>query len=521
MVVGTTPVGTWVEADEHALRFLVHDAAGLDLLFDGRRVWSFGALKGELQPDGSRVVTWPDPIRTRLDGRTTLTLRDSQTHAVLAEGEVAFGQSDSRVELVDSAGRPIALHKWGRLQRPFESMPAADIDAYLDFVETLMTVLREECQVEPFLAFGALLGAIRSGRLIGHDVDVDIGYFSEHTYPVDVMRETFHIERVLRSHGWRVDLDNAMFIQVFAPSVGGVQRNVDIFTCFAGADGLLYQANDVTTKGSRSTVLPTSQVEVEGRLLPAPHDPQAFLVAAYGPSWRVPDPTFSYGANAERRRLRGWTGGLREERARWRQHFSAGGGRERPPPSVFAHEVLPALRETDVDLVLDVGCGLGADTLFFADEGFDALGLDVVPSLLSSNRRAARSSGSRAEFAVLNLGATRSVLSVAARVARRPGVPAVFARGVVHELTDASQDGFWRFCAMVLRGGGRSYLEFEVGRRSRRTGPYNDRRPAGATPASVLRQVARFGAAEVHRSDIVSETELAGPKLCRLTLEWP
>ena len=333
-------------ADENQLAYDVPGASSFDLLFDGRRVWSFSADKGVVDPDdpsGLRRVPWPEPIRTRLDGHARIALRDPRTKTVLVTTDVAFGTSAGRVELVDDAGRPLALHKWGKLQRPFEAMPPEDLDAYLDFVDTLMDVLRTECGVEPFMSFGALLGAVRSGRLIGHDVDIDIGYFSETRYPVDMILEGMRIERVLRTHGWRVIRDNAAFIQVFAPSVGGVARNVDIFTSWVDVDGNLYQANDITTRGSRDDVVPLSEVELEGRMVPAPRNTELFLQAAYGPSWRVPDPTFSYGFNYERRRMRGWIGGLREERARWREHFVGAGGRERGEPSDFAHTVLPRL----------------------------------------------------------------------------------------------------------------------------------------------------------------------------------
>ena len=511
-------------ADENQLAYDVPGASSFDLLFDGRRVWSFSADKGVVDPDdpsGLRRVPWPEPIRTRLDGHARIALRDPRTKTVLVTTDVAFGTSAGRVELVDDAGRPLALHKWGKLQRPFEAMPPEDLDAYLDFVDTLMDVLRTECGVEPFMSFGALLGAVRSGRLIGHDVDIDIGYFSETRYPVDMILEGMRIERVLRTHGWRVIRDNAAFIQVFAPSVGGVARNVDIFTSWVDVDGNLYQANDITTRGSRDDVVPLSEVELEGRMVPAPRNTELFLQAAYGPSWRVPDPTFSYGFNYERRRMRGWIGGLREERARWREHFVGAGGRERGEPSDFAHTVLPRLQADSVDEVIDLGCGDGRDSFFFASHGLRVLGLDVVPSLVRSNAGTAKATGLPVEFDVVSLGSLRSVLPVAARVARRDGTRAVYARHVVDELTLASQKGFWRFCSMVLRDGARLHLEFTVRLGNGHLRPYTERHAFPVTPASVMRAVERYGAVEIDRSvEPATPGSSRGPKICRMTLEW-
>ena len=68
----------------------------------------------------------------------------------------------------------------------------------------LLTDLREQCQVEAFLNFGALLGAIREGGMLGHDSDIDLAYVSPHTSPADVILESYGIERGLRALGWPV-----------------------------------------------------------------------------------------------------------------------------------------------------------------------------------------------------------------------------------------------------------------------------------------------------------------------------
>lgn len=511
-------------ADEARLRFDVPDTPALELLMDGRRVWSFSTSKARREGRRSsdwRSIEWPEPIRKRLDGQATLELRIPADGQVVARRECTFGSGLGRVSMVDDRGRPIAVHKWGRAQRPFEAMPPEDIAAYLDFVDEVMAALREDCAVESFISFGALLGAVRSGRLIGHDVDIDIGYFSEARYPVDAIRESFRMERALRARGWRVIRDNGGFLQVFTKAVGGVWRNLDIFTCFAGADGNLYQVNDVTTTGDRSDVLPLGRIELEGRMMPVPHNPELFLTAAYGPTWRVPDPTFSYGFNYDRRRMRGWTGGLREERFRWREHYDKTGLEPAHHPSDFARSVLPLLRESGVEDVVDVGCGTAADSFYFAENGLRVLGLDIIPRLVTHDADMASQRGLDAQFSVLSLGSLRDVLSAGARVARRPGRRAVYARHLVDELTPGSQEGFWRFCSMVLRGGGRSYLEFTVSRRLRAR-PFNDREPHPVTPATVLAAVERYGAVEVSRS-FAQHRDAAprAPRICRLTLEWP
>lgn len=515
------PSDGYLSADETALRFDAPDATVLDLLIDDRRIWSFSTDSCTRDKSGRWVKPWPEPIAKRLDGVATLTLRNTATNDVLAQRELRFGSGEGRVSMVDDLGRPLAMHKWGKLQQPFDAMGGDVLANYLDFVDDLMRILREECGVESFMSFGALLGARRSGKLIGHDVDIDIGYFSEHTYPVDVMRESFAIERVLRRHNVRTVRDNGGFLQVFAKGIAGRERNVDIFSCWVDGEGGLFQINDIATTGTRETVLPVRQIELEGRTVPAPRDIETFLVAAYGEGWRVPDPTFSYGFTPGRRRMRGWTGGLREEWARWRDHYRDPATREVGEPSDFARAVLPDMRAHGVAEVVDIGCGPGADTLFFARNGLSAVGLDLISSVVKPAAGQAKEEGLPAVLQVLNLGSVRDTLHTGAMLARRPGPRAVFARHIADELSRSSQPQLWLLCSMLLRGGGRSYLEFTIGAGKGRARPFSDRDAMPINPRAVLDATARYGAVEVDRT--VTETpggKRRASRVCRMTLEW-
>ena len=56
-------------------------------------------------------------------------------------------------------------------------------------MERILDALHE-IGIEAFPAYGTLLGAVREGRLLGHDSDADLGYVSRRTVPVDVIRES-------------------------------------------------------------------------------------------------------------------------------------------------------------------------------------------------------------------------------------------------------------------------------------------------------------------------------------------
>ena len=104
-----------------------------------------------------------------------------------------------QVSVTDKAGHPVVLDKWGRLIRPLQRRGhLGHRRAACDAVERLLDDLHDAAGVPAFIAYGTLLGAVRNGRLIGHDNDVDLAYVSRKPFPVDVVREGFAVERALR-----------------------------------------------------------------------------------------------------------------------------------------------------------------------------------------------------------------------------------------------------------------------------------------------------------------------------------
>ena len=88
------------------------------------------------------------------------------------------------------------------------------------------------------------------------------------------------------------------------------------------------------------TILPLREVELMGRMVPAPNRPEELLAATYGEGWRVPDPSFQY--HTPRwlsRRLGGWFGGLKTHRKYWDTFYNSYPQRRLRQPSDFARWV--------------------------------------------------------------------------------------------------------------------------------------------------------------------------------------
>ncbi|GCD91620.1 hypothetical protein [Nocardioides sp. LS1] len=515
---------TGARVDDAGLHFPAGFSGSADVYFDDHMAWSFSA---EPAGSGATHVEWPKRMKRWLDGASAVRVVAGEEE--LFAGDVSFGSGEGRVRFVDKDGIPVMIDKWGLLQRPFSGRDASVVEQMVDITDQILEVMRQECGVEGWIAFGTLLGAAREGKVIGHDSDVDLAYLSEQPTPAEMVVELHRIGRALRRHGMNVLNKSGAFITVVFTSPDGGMSSIDIYTCFYVGD-LLYETATVRTPVPRSAILPLTEMMFEGRMLPAPADPDAMLTVSYGPNWRVPDPSFRHEPGPEiTTRFDGWFSSLMRQRRDWERHLADLAGEEGHGPSGFAGWVADQIAgESHSVRVVEVGAGTGEDALLLASRGIDVLALDYARQSLRRPARLARRGKLPATFDTLNLYDLRDVLTRGALVSRdREHEQAVYARDLLETLDPDGAENFWRLAAMALRGGGRAYLE---GRSLSRHDAGEARAEHGGgrlhpvDPRVVEGDATRAGGRVVHREGFQAAGAAAHggpPARWRMIVEWP
>jgi SAM-dependent methyltransferase len=509
-----------VRVDDEGIRARSDAEVVLDVLFDGRRIWSFWLHRDGQSRGSTSVVPWPSALSRFLDGTTRLRLVAHVTGEVVYDEEVRLGDGrDDRIAVVNDRGLPLGIDKSLRLAQTFDTRSAEQVTPLLDSIEEVLAALRK-AGVDAFPAYGTLLGAVRGGRLIGHDSDADLGYVSEHTHPVDVVRESFALQRALADMGYRISRYSGAAFKVEVLEADGSVRGLDVFGGFL-AGGYLNLMGEIRTPFRREWIFPLGTTTLEGRELPAPADTDAFLTATYGPGWRVPDPAYRFETpTSTRRRLNGWFRGTRVRREAWDRTYSR--MPSSPPvvePSSFATWVRRQERGVPARVV-DIGCGRGVDDLWFARQGASVVGLDYALRGSEPVAGLAAGEGLDVDFRHLNLCELRSVLSEGARLARLPGRTVVTARNVAEATDRVGRGHLWRACEMMLSGGGRLYLELLVGGRADGDAFARQEHLRPLPLGRVVAELRGRGATVVSRRYTHESGPDTGHRIGRLVVEW-
>ena len=481
--------------DEKGIRLSRPYDGPLDVLIGGHRVWSFSTSRDAVRAGGGLFVAWPRPLAARLDGRAEVELVPHNGGDALFSGPIRFGRSSAPLALVDDLGHPLSLDKGGRLQRTFEDFADESRVELIAATRRVLVDLTEQCGLDAYLCYGGLLGAARSGRMIGHDSDLDLAFLSRYTHPFDVIRENRAAERQMASLGWKVVRMSAANFKIWVPLPSGKRAGVDVFGSFHVGDHF-HITGSLRGRLERSAIVPFGEIDLEGVRFPAPADVPRFLEFTYGPGWRTPDPAFHFDhPPANVRRMSQWFRGSRNRLPHWQEFYQGPHQQVPATPSDFA--AWAESRMEPGSPVVELGAGTGRDAVWFARRGHPTLASDYCSGARTAILAAAARAEVRVPYRPINLESLQSSLVAATRFAHDPQPRHVYARGLVDALAPSGRIGLWRFCAIAGRRGGSTFLELGT---------------AETDAARVVAEVAAHGGTVV---------EQVGKKdTCRLVVSW-
>lgn len=238
----------------------------------------------------------------------TLCVRDDQGALLTTVG----GGTEARVDVPHGTGDLVRyLGPEGTLDKKGDvPLGAAGLaerrSAYLDLYERARDLFATELDRPLFLMYGTLLGSWRDGDLIADDDDFDVGYASEETEPEAVKRETFGVIERLVEAGLAVSFNRRgrlfRLSDPAAPTASGPAAptagaaaavHLDVRPLWF-ADGNAWAHNHFTMPSRRDDWLPVAEHRLGATRVLIPRHTERFLESHYGPTWRVPDPGFTY-----------------------------------------------------------------------------------------------------------------------------------------------------------------------------------------------------------------------------------
>ena len=243
----------------------------------------------------------------------------------------------------------------------------------MELYERLRAVFAEEFGHDLFFIYGTLLGAVREGGFIGHDIDFDAAYVSDERSGPAAGRELAAVALRLIELGYEVEIHTTA-LHVTDPSRPG--DRVDVFHTWFDTGGVLrfpwgVAGTSVVTEAEWSG---TREIDFPpGRGL-VPVQAEAVVECLYGADWRRPKPGFSWVLARTDAAVEGEVPEPERTKVYWANFYAHHSYTSGSP----FFEFVEGRRDTP-GTVVDLGCGDGRDALAFGAAGRRVLGLDQSP----------------------------------------------------------------------------------------------------------------------------------------------
>jgi SAM-dependent methyltransferase len=152
----------------------------------------------------------------------------------------------------------------------------------------------------------------------------------------------------------------------------------------------------------------------------------------------------------------------RDKRRYWNEFYASRQVKKLAAPSQFAAFVVQ--EAVDAGLIIEVGCGTGRDSLFFARQGFKVVAIDGSEAAIAHcNTLKAETGIDGASFHAVSVGSPDFSIALGdALPIDRDFATVAYARFFLHAISDAHEDALLSDLAAVLKAGDMLALEYRT-----------------------------------------------------------
>ena len=386
-------------------------------------------------------------------------------------------------------GRPLPIHRHGMFLQPHHKgkKPLAELrqmfdrgylldqlgsislargldvewqSAVMQLYRRVSDVLEKEFDLEVFLIYGTLLGAVREGGPIGHDADFDVAYLSDRRTGAEAAEQMQDVALALVHAGLDVDCrPTALHIH----DSDAPDHRLDLFHCYFDESGEIAWPFGAAGQSEfrRADWNGLRPLTFLGHEALVPVAAEKLVAHLYGDDWRQPKSGFNWDLDRTRWAPEGRLTVEQQTRVYWANFYSH---HEFAQGSTFSEFVVE--RGGFPRHVIDIGCGDGRDSCALGRAGHTVLGLDQSSEGTehATAHAAALELDERVSFEICDVTDTATLRQQLDRFRERSGggPVAFYMRFFLHAIPAHAQDGLLSTIQASSRSGDVLLAEFRT-----------------------------------------------------------
>lgn len=243
-----------------------------------------------------------------------------------------------------------------------------------DLYYKLNDFFEEKLSYNLFACYGTLLGIVREKNFIFNDGNFDCAYFSREHNKEAVIHEFKSIAKMLIKNNYYVKVYNS-HIEV---SIDESKQYINIYCSWLNEDSeYMLSFNYIGNKlVNREGLFEIKTSSILGYEILIPKDYKGILNQIYGKEWEMPDFGFEWNTTDVEESFLSYND---RNEIYWEQYYLKA---KKQKPSTFCTFINNFI--TKKYLILDIGCGLARDSIEFANQGHQVIGIDKSKEAISA-----------------------------------------------------------------------------------------------------------------------------------------